>query len=243
VSLVSGNEYGGDATQDDLLQCAAAYVQVNDPELASENADSVTTFMLRITAEQRPYQSNPYNELGRSAALFMQTSPAKTAKVIRPGWANELFGGDLSQYVGIGFLVHTVALHNAGRFSTHWFDLPALEPITAVIPADVIRSHPGDLVTGNGRRSVTPGTVGPGGRPVQFTRGEPRRVHPHDDVVLRSVRVGHLRELKPIGAGSAITHDDRSHVSHRTFGRALEGGVALDESVPLVLPATITPQG
>jgi hypothetical protein len=68
-------------------------------------------------------------------------------------------------------------------------------------------------------------------------------VNPHDDVVLRSVRVGHLRELKPVGAVSAITRDDGSHVSHPTLGRALEGGVALDESVPLVLPATITPQG
>jgi hypothetical protein len=139
VSLVSGNEFRADATQDDLLQCAAAYVQVNDPELSAGNPDWLTTFLLRITAEQLPHQSNPHNELGRSAALFVQTQPVKAPKVIRPGWDNELFGCDLSQYVGIGFLVHAVAVHNAGRFSTHWFDLPELDPITAVIPADVIR--------------------------------------------------------------------------------------------------------
>lgn len=70
VSLISGNEHRSTATVDDLLQCAAAYVSVNDPELSGHDADSVTGFLLRITAEQLSYAQTPYNEVGRTAALF-----------------------------------------------------------------------------------------------------------------------------------------------------------------------------
>ena len=69
VSLISGNRDSAVATQDDLLQCCAAYVQINDPELGSGNPDSLTSFFLRITSEQG-YNQTPYNELGRVAALF-----------------------------------------------------------------------------------------------------------------------------------------------------------------------------
>ena len=48
-------------------------------------------------------------------------------------------------------------------------------------------------MAGDGRRPITAGPVGPGARPVEFTRGEPRRMHPDNDVVLGSMGVGHLR--------------------------------------------------
>ena len=71
-------------------------------------------------------------------------------------------------------------------------------------PVTQFGNHPGDLVAGNSRRPITPGPVGPCARPVEFTRGEPRRVHPDNDVVLGGVGIGHLRERKPIDTGGAV---------------------------------------
>jgi hypothetical protein len=137
VSLVSGNEHRCAATWDDVLQCCAAYVAVNDPELTSSNPDSMTTFMLRITSEQS-YNLTPYNEVGRTAALFDNTPPSKPLKVIRPGWDGELFGCKLSQYVGAGFFVQAAAAKNGGRFSADWFNKPELDAITAVMPTKLL---------------------------------------------------------------------------------------------------------
>ena len=88
-------------------------------------------------------------------------------------------------------------------------------------PITQLDNHPGDLVAGNGRRPVTPGPVGPGARPVEFARGEACRVHPHDDVVLGSVGVGHPRQRQPVDTGSAVTRDDRLHRLHCACRRAL----------------------
>src|SRR5271155_3020997 len=101
VSLISGNEFKSAATVDDLLRCCAAYVAVNDPELASNAPGSLTGFMLRITSEQLSYEQSPFHVMGRTMALFEQTQPApgKALKVLRPGWDTELLGCSLSQYV------------------------------------------------------------------------------------------------------------------------------------------------
>lgn len=137
VALVSGNENRSAATQEDLLHCCAAYVAMNDPELASDSPDSLTSFFLRITSEQN-YNQTPYNEVGRTVALFENTQASKELKVIRPGWDAELFGCTLSQYTGAGFFVQATAANNGGRFSAEWFNNPQLEPITAVLPSQVL---------------------------------------------------------------------------------------------------------
>lgn len=139
VSLISGNEHRQAATVDDLLQCAAAYVAINDPELSGHDEDSVTGFMLRITAEQLSYAQTPFNEVGRTAALFEHTKPTKSPKVIKPGWSEELFGCTLSQYVATGFFIQAAAAINAGRFAADWFNQPSFNAITAVMPIEFIR--------------------------------------------------------------------------------------------------------
>ncbi|WP_156764715.1 hypothetical protein [Mycobacterium sp. 1081908.1] len=139
VSLTSGNEYRSAATQEDLLYCCAAYVAVSDAGLASNSPDSLTGFFLRITSEQG-YNQTPYNEVGRTVALFENTQSSKPLKVIRPGWDTELFGCTLSQYTGAGFFVQATAAHNAGMFSADWFNHPQLDPITAVMPTEVLAS-------------------------------------------------------------------------------------------------------
>jgi hypothetical protein len=110
---------------------------MNDPELASDSPDSLTSFFLRITSEQN-YNQTPYNEVGRTVALFENTQASKELKVIRPGWDAELFGCTLSQYTGAGFFVQATAANNGGRFSAEWFNNPQLEPITAVLPSQVL---------------------------------------------------------------------------------------------------------
>jgi hypothetical protein len=142
VSLVSGNEHRKSASHRDLLECAAAYSAA--VELKSEQ-DAVASFLLRKVSEQLGYNESRYHTLLRTAAVFDQTAPTQELKVLRPGWFEDLFGCSLSQYVGIGFIVHTVAVQHGGRFDEAWMDDPVLEPITSKIPVtlmqDVIENH------------------------------------------------------------------------------------------------------
>jgi hypothetical protein len=138
VSLISGNEQRQDATVEDLLWCSNDYVASEDPELSSDDPSTIAGFLLRKMSEQMVFQQSNFHELGRSAALFEQTTPAGELKVIKPGWDQQLFGCSLSQYVGIGFIAHTGAVKNHGRFSAGWFNDPILEPIMSHIPADLM---------------------------------------------------------------------------------------------------------
>jgi hypothetical protein len=138
VSLVSGNEHRSAATEEDLLQCCAAYMAINDPELGStDDPDNLTKFFLRITSEQI-YDQTPFNEIGRTAALFVDTVPSQTLKVIKPGWDTQLFGCSLSQFVGSGFFVQGMAALKGGRYSAEWFNLPELQAITDVLPTTLM---------------------------------------------------------------------------------------------------------
>ena len=149
VSLVMGNEFRRDATREDLLHCAAAYVALGDPELGSGQPGATEGFLLRMGHEQLPLQQSIHGEIARTAALFEQTTPASNLKVIQPGWDEELLGCSLSQYVGTGFVVYAVAKGQRGRFSTDWFDQPGLEKITSEIPVDLMRHVLDDQFTGN----------------------------------------------------------------------------------------------
>ena len=50
------------------------------------------------------------------------------------------------------------------------------------------------VVSGHARRPVVASAVGPRSRPVQLPRGEPRSMHPHDDIVLGRMGVGNFRQ-------------------------------------------------
>jgi hypothetical protein len=140
VSLISGNEFKSAASADDLLRCCAAYVAVNDPELAANTPGSLAGFMLRITSEQLSYEQSPFHLIGRAAALFKQTQPApgKVLKVLQPGWDTELLGCTLSQYVGTGFIVHVAATKNSGLFLADWLDRPELASLTTALPPELM---------------------------------------------------------------------------------------------------------
>jgi hypothetical protein len=159
VTLASGNENRKDATQRDLLECAAAYVALADPELG-KSADARDGFLLRIWSEQLVFQDAIRNELGRSAALFEQTMPVRDLQVMQPGWAEQLFGCSVSQYVGIGFLLHVMARINQGRFSLDVLENPDNEPITSQIPLDLIRNVLGEHFIGDPTYFRREGRVG-----------------------------------------------------------------------------------
>jgi hypothetical protein len=137
VSLVSGNEHRKSASQRDLLECAAAYSALVELKSAQ---DVVASYLLRKSSEQFAYNESRYHSLLRSAAIFDQTTPAQDLKILQPRWCEDLFGCSLSQYVGIGFIVHTVAVQHNGRFDEAWLDDPFLEPITSKIPVALMRN-------------------------------------------------------------------------------------------------------
>lgn len=145
VSLVMGNEHRSDAIMQDVLECAAAYAAVKDPDLLGTLADGRDKFILRLGFEQSLWQQPTRHELGRMVAILEQTTTSETLKVIQPGWEQTLFGCTLSQFIGIGFIAHTLAVKYSGRFSTEWLDDPALADITSQIPLtlmdDILAYH------------------------------------------------------------------------------------------------------
>src|SRR5581483_9642814 len=64
---------------------------------------------------------------------------------------------------------------------------------------------------GHARRPVTAGAVGPGSRPVELSGSEPRGIHPHDDIVLSRVRVGHVRQGETTDTGGTVINGDGLH--------------------------------
>jgi hypothetical protein len=92
VSLVMGNENRNDATMQDVLECAAAYAAVKDPDLQGALTHGRDKFILRLGFEQSLWQQPTRHELGRMVAILEQTTTSQTLKVIQPGWDQKLFG-------------------------------------------------------------------------------------------------------------------------------------------------------
>jgi len=145
VSLVSGNEHRKSAVYQDLLESCAAYSSLVDPQLSGQavsggGSDIIAGFLLRKSAEQLVYNQSRWHDLGRTAAIFDQTAAKKPLNVLGdPGWVQSLLGCTIPQYIGIGFIVHTIAVKYEGRFLEDWLDDPVLEPITSEIPVRLVR--------------------------------------------------------------------------------------------------------
>ncbi|MFD4833324.1 hypothetical protein ACFWPV_26230 [Streptomyces uncialis] len=142
VSLAYGNEYRGDGncTENDLLNMLAAYASLTDPMIRDHGSpESFSSWFLRVSGEQLTFQESGLKDLTRTAALFEQTTPARTPTCLVDGWAEDLLGCSLSDYVGVTQLLHVSAQCNEGRFDPAWLDQPQMTQVCSVIPGDTIR--------------------------------------------------------------------------------------------------------
>src|SRR5215475_4748889 len=71
--------------------------------------------------------------------------------------------------------------------------------------------HPGQLVAGDRRCSVTVAAIGPSRGPRHLSRDESRRMNLNDDVVYRCRRLGPLGQLHPGRSRSLVRHNDCLH--------------------------------
>lgn len=124
VALELGTEFNrSPATVADVLECAAAYDAITDPDLHRQTPGSLRDFMLRIAGEQLPYQQEVFHDLARSAAVFLRPpDPDRPPRVMVGDWEQEVFGCTLGQYLNAAFLLHVGARKNSGMFDPAWID-------------------------------------------------------------------------------------------------------------------------
>lgn len=138
VSLACGNEYRKDANDADLLQILDMYVRLEDPFLRNTDEDAWGRWLLRASGEQMTYQEPVFQDLTRAPTMLTQTTTARQARCLHPGWEEELLGTSLSAYVGIAQLLWASAISCAGRFDPETLKSPGAELICAEIPAATI---------------------------------------------------------------------------------------------------------
>ncbi|MGW3652459.1 hypothetical protein [Streptomyces sp. NPDC000878] len=117
VSLTRGNEYRQRlAAADDLEEILAQYLALDDVYRHLPVGDRLAGYLLRVAGQQFTWQEDDFSELARSLALLVQTEPTKPLKALVTGWERDVLGCPLSDYVGLGQLLFTVAIHRQGRF-------------------------------------------------------------------------------------------------------------------------------
>ena len=141
VSLARGNEHRAPSavTDQDMLQCAEHYFGFVGSELAEATPGAGRNAILRMTAEQLPFQHLDLHHMGRVSALLLQTQALKPLRVIQPGWDSKILGCSLTEYVGIGQLLVAAAIHNEGTLDLEWFNQPQMDEISERIDRNVIR--------------------------------------------------------------------------------------------------------
>jgi hypothetical protein len=128
VALVLGTEFNrSTATIPDVLECAAAYEAVTDPDLHRQAPGSSRDYMLRLAGERLPYQQKVFHDLARSAAVFLRKpNPDRPPRVMVGDWEQEVFGCTLRQYLDAALLLHVGARTNSGLFDPAWIEPAAV---------------------------------------------------------------------------------------------------------------------
>jgi hypothetical protein len=138
VSFMSDEDDGMPATEQDVVDCCGAYLQILDPALddfgSDDQVDRFRRLMLRMSSEQLSYQSYPHNELARPIALLEQTQSDKPRKVIVDGWDQELLGCSVNEYIAAAFLILSGAVNSGpvertGQFRFNWIDLRSFSAV------------------------------------------------------------------------------------------------------------------
>lgn len=136
AALVHGNEHRSrPVTPIDLREMVAMFVNIEDPFVRDKNLRS---FLVRVGAEQFPYQALPFWDLARTRALLVDAAEATGQGVITPSMWSELLGCTLEEFVGVAMLLYVGATKNAGRFNPGWLDQANFEPVFRILSRDVI---------------------------------------------------------------------------------------------------------
>lgn len=140
VALTGGRQHGAAAQPQDLLALLGLYSRLDDHygHDAGRDPEALDRYLLRLTAEQFPYQYSFFTELARSAALFTQTTASRPAQCLRPGWEEDLLGVTVSEYVGIAQLLYGLAVGGRGRFDLAGLSDCGDEQLLARMPASTI---------------------------------------------------------------------------------------------------------
>jgi hypothetical protein len=142
VSLLRGTEFNREAaTEADLIDCANAYLNLDDRNLRRQTPGSLGEFLLRLGAQQLTWQQQPFHDLARAAAVFQrEPDPKRPPKVITGDWSRQVFGCSLVEYLNLAFLLHVGALRNAGMFDPAWIDAPQFAEIRKYASAELLHA-------------------------------------------------------------------------------------------------------
>lgn len=136
AALLHGNEHRDKrVTLSDLRELVTMFVNVDDPFVKDGNLRS---FLVRVGAEQFPYQALPFRDLARTRALFVDAAEATDQGVITQRMWSDLLGCTLDEFVGVAMLLYTSATKNCGRFDPRWLDQANFEPVFQILARDVI---------------------------------------------------------------------------------------------------------
>lgn len=142
VSLLRGTEFNrAPATEADLIDCANAYLNLDDRNLRRHTPGSVGDFLLRVGAQQLTWQQQTFHDLARAAAVFQRKpDPKRPPKVITGDWPQQVFGCSLVEYLNLAFLLHVGALRNGGVFDPAWIYAPQFSEIRKYASTQLMHS-------------------------------------------------------------------------------------------------------
>ncbi|MCW8103023.1 hypothetical protein [Streptomyces tauricus] len=110
ISLALGQEINRAPAQPrDLAQILGFYLALDDPFYKESPQESLTRLLLRVAGQQFIWQVDEYSELSRVVALLTRTSTPEPLKVIGPGWAQDVLGCSVADYVGLARYVWATA--------------------------------------------------------------------------------------------------------------------------------------
>ncbi|GAA0694969.1 hypothetical protein GCM10010193_57090 [Kitasatospora atroaurantiaca] len=102
ISLALGQEINRAPAQPrDLGQILGFYLALDDPYYQESPEEKLTRLLLRVSGQQFTWQVDEYSELSRTVAIFTQTDTPEPLKAIGPGWAQDVLGCSVADYVGL----------------------------------------------------------------------------------------------------------------------------------------------
>lgn len=141
-SIVSGSDAvsARDVTPGDVRRLCSVYADLEDPvTLEGPHAD-LTAFFVRTAFEQFPWQMSLFEEVSRTAALYLTAAANGPAASLlsEDAWTRAL-GIPLESFLGIGFFLHVWAMRHDGWVDLDWLAMPQFAPLLGALDEASIR--------------------------------------------------------------------------------------------------------